>query len=85
MVYYYNRNQYLSKGRKVLVEGRLKQEKWTDKDTQKNHSRIRVVVSNFQFMDKKKDDADEVAEEACIPAEAGNDGATDDFDALDTI
>ena len=46
---------YLSKGRKILIEGRIKQEKWTDKDSQKVQSRIRVIVESFQFMDSKKE------------------------------
>lgn len=60
-------NTYLSKGRKVLIDGRLKQEKWTDKDTQKAQSRIRVIVESFHFMDSKKDGCTT----NCVPAEAG--------------
>ncbi len=41
--------QYLSKGRPVFVEGRLKLDQWTDKDGQKR-SKLRVVVENFQFI-----------------------------------
>ena len=64
-------NTYFSKGRKILIEGRIKQEKWTDKDTQKTQSRIRVVVESFHFMDSKKEDS--CASSAGIPASAGND------------
>ena len=60
--------KYFSKGRKILIEGRLKQEKWEDKTTKKMQSRVRVIVENFHFVDSKKD-----ATEA-IPAVAGNDG-----------
>lgn len=41
--------QYLSKGRPVFLEGRLKLDQWTDKDGQKR-SKLRVVVENFQFI-----------------------------------
>ncbi len=41
--------QYLSKGRPVFVEGRLKLDQWTDKDGQKR-SKMRVVIENFQFL-----------------------------------
>jgi single-strand DNA-binding protein len=72
-------NTYFSKGRKMLIEGRLKQEKWTDKDTQKTQSRIRVVVEQFHFMDSKKDQT----AAACVPAEAGGeDMPIDDFDSI---
>ena len=64
-------NTYFSKGRKILIDGRLKQEKWTDKDTQKMQSRIRVVVESFHFMDSKKADETCPASES-IPAAAGN-------------
>ena len=62
-------NTYLSKGRKILVDGRIKQEKWTDKETKKAQSRIRVIVESFHFMDSKKDG--ESSSGACVPAEAG--------------
>jgi len=66
-------NTYFSKGRKILIEGRLKQEKWTDKDTQKSQSRIRVIVESFHFMDSKKET--ECSATTCIPAEAGNEAS----------
>jgi single-strand DNA-binding protein len=70
---------HFSKGRPIFVEGRLKQEVWTNKETQKKQSKLRVVVENFHFIDSKK------STEA-IPAVAGNSDEgtmTDaDFDAL---
>ncbi|MSQ90313.1 MAG: single-stranded DNA-binding protein [Phycisphaerales bacterium] len=41
--------QYLSKGRPVFIEGRLKLDQWTDKDGQKR-SKMRVVIESFQFV-----------------------------------
>ena len=41
--------QYLSKGRPVFIEGRLKLDQWEDKEGKKQ-SRLRVVVENFQFI-----------------------------------
>ncbi|MSR18522.1 MAG: single-stranded DNA-binding protein [Phycisphaerales bacterium] len=41
--------QYLTKGRPVLIEGRLKLDQWEDKDQQKR-SKLFVVVENFQFV-----------------------------------
>lgn len=43
--------QYLSKGRSVLVEGRLQERSW-EKDGQK-HSRMEVVASSVRFLSKK--------------------------------
>lgn len=42
-------NQYMSKGRPILVEGRLTFDSWEGKDGQKR-SRLRVTVENFQFL-----------------------------------
>ena len=44
-----NINKYLTKGRLVLVEGRLTFESWTAQDGTKR-SRHRVTVENFQFL-----------------------------------
>lgn len=44
-----NINKYLSKGRLVLVEGRLTFESWTAQDGTRR-SKHRVTVENFQFM-----------------------------------
>ena len=38
--------QYLSKGRRVLIQGRLRQDSWEDKDTGKRQSRIEVTASD---------------------------------------
>ena len=48
-------NQYMTKGRPLLVEGRLTYESWENKDGQKR-SRLRVTVENFQFLGGQKDD-----------------------------
>ncbi|MDR1969910.1 MAG: single-stranded DNA-binding protein [Candidatus Nomurabacteria bacterium] len=67
--------KYFTKGRQILVEGRLRQDSWEDKDTGKNRSTLRVTVDSFSFINdgrgggtsapmttsksKKSDDADE--------------------------
>ena len=43
-------SKYLSKGRQLLVEGRLRQDSWEDKETGKNRSQLRVVVESFSFV-----------------------------------
>ncbi len=45
-------SEYLSKGRPVFIEGRLKLDQWQDKDGN-NRSKLRVVVENFQFVDSR--------------------------------
>ena len=48
--------QYLSKGRRVLIQGRLRQDSWEDKDTGKRQSRIEVTASDVTFLDGPSDD-----------------------------
>jgi len=45
-------NQYLGKGRKVLVEGRLVLDQWVDNTGQKR-SKHSIVAEKLQFMDSK--------------------------------
>jgi single-strand DNA-binding protein len=45
--------RYLSKGRPVFIEGRLKLDKWQDKESGQNRSKMAVVIENFQFVDSK--------------------------------
>ena len=44
--------QYLSKGKSVFVEGRLKLDQWQDKDGN-NRSKLKVVIEKFEFIDSK--------------------------------
>jgi len=43
--------QYLAKGRRVLVQGRLRQDTWDDKETGKKQSRIEVTATDVTFLD----------------------------------
>ena len=45
-------NQYLRRGSKVLVEGRLKLDQWTDQNAQKR-SKHSVIVESMQMLDTK--------------------------------
>ena len=42
--------EYLGKGKPTLIEGRLKQEKWTDKETGKQRSKMKVVGETLQLL-----------------------------------
>lgn len=42
--------RYFTKGRQILVSGRLQQRRWEDKETGKNRSAIDVVVDEFSFI-----------------------------------
>ena len=42
--------EYLAKGRQVYVEGRLKTDKWQDKQTGQERSRVKVVADSVRFL-----------------------------------
>ena len=48
-------SQYLSKGRRCLVQGRLRQDSWDDKETGKKRTRIEVVATDVTFLDGPND------------------------------
>ena len=50
-------NQYLRKGSKVLVEGRLKFDQWTDQSGMKR-SKHSITVESLQMLDTKKKSED---------------------------
>jgi single-strand DNA-binding protein len=49
--------QYMKKGRPLLVEGRLKQDTWEDKNTHQKQSKLKVVLEGFSFIDSRTDSA----------------------------
>ena len=46
--------QYMKKGRPLLVEGRLKQDTWEDKNTKQKQSKLKVVLEGFSFIDSNR-------------------------------
>lgn len=49
--------RFLQKGASVFIEGRLVYEQWTERDSQKKRSRIRVNADRIQFLNARRDDA----------------------------
>ncbi len=49
-------NQWLKKGKKVLIEGRLALDQWTGNDGQKR-SKHSVIAEKMQFMDSKNENS----------------------------
>ncbi len=48
-------NQYMSKGRGLLIEGHLQLQQWTAKDGTKR-SKHMVIIERFEFLDGRRDD-----------------------------
>ena len=49
--------KYMSKGRPILVEGRLKLDSWESKEGEKRN-KLKVVLENFQFVGGRGDGAE---------------------------
>ena len=47
---------YLSKGTKVGIEGKLRQESWTNKEGQKR-TKVKVIVDEIEFMSNRGDNS----------------------------
>lgn len=63
-------SQYLSKGRPVLVEGRLQERRWESEGQQRN--KVEVVASTVRFLSKKSESGaadSNVGEETAPPEE----------------
>lgn len=50
-----NCTKYLSKGRGIIVEGRLKQDRWEKEG--KTQSRVRISANNIHFLPGKREDS----------------------------
>ena len=59
--------KFFQKGKQILVQGRLRQERWDDKTTGQKRSKIVVIVESFNFVSGGKPAA---AGEATATAEA---------------
>lgn len=47
-------SKYCTKGRPLLVEGRLKLDQWEDKATNQKRSKLKVVLESFQFLGSRE-------------------------------
>jgi single-strand DNA-binding protein len=63
--------EYLSKGRPVLVEGRLRQRRWEADGVKR--SKVEVVADNVQFLGPPRGQATEGAGSAPLPPESPDD------------
>jgi len=73
--------QYMKKGRPLLVEGRLKQDTWEDKNTKQKQSKLKVVLEGFSFIDSNRGDAAGAAPAAARPAASAPAVATEPAEA----
>ena len=55
-------NEYLKKGSRIIVNGRIKQDRWQD-DNGGNRSKISIVGSQVQFLDLKSGNGQQPSED----------------------
>ena len=72
--------QYLSKGRRVLVQGRLRQDSWDDKETGKKQSRIEVTATDVTFLDGPNGEGGSAGGQGAPRSSASNDVVIEDID-----
>lgn len=77
-------SQYLSKGRRCLVQGRLRQDSWDDKETGKKRSKVEVVATDVTFLDGPSDGnggaSNYQSGQGSAPAKKSNDVVIEDID-----
>lgn len=71
--------KYLGKGRRVLVQGRLRQDSWDDKETGKKRSKVEVVATDVTFLDGPSEGAGSSAPSA-KPSKKTEDVVIEDID-----
>ncbi len=71
-------SEYLSKGRSVFIEGRLKLDQWTNSEGQKR-SKLSIVAERVQFLGGRPGASGGAPAAAPKDDKAGNDSADDDI------
>lgn len=71
-------SQYLTKGRRCLVQGRLRQDSWDDKESGKKRSKVAVVATDVTFLDGPSGDGGEAGSSYQSSAPHGGNKKSDD-------
>lgn len=66
--------KFFTKGNHILVEGRLRQDKWEDKESGQKRSKLVVVVENFNFIDPPQNKGEPAEEKKPVAKPQGNKG-----------
>ena len=77
--------QYLGKGRRVLVQGRLRQDSWDDKETGKKRSRVEVTATDVTFLDGPSDGQGGSSSAASAPRSNSSSSKKSDDVAIEDI
>lgn len=69
--------QYLTKGRRVAIEGKLRWSQWQDKETGKNRNSVSILVDEIEFMNSQNREGGNGGGSYDAPA-GGNDFGSDE-------
>jgi single-strand DNA-binding protein len=72
-------SQYLSKGRPVYIEGRLRVEEWTDRDNKQRYT-LEVNATDMQFIGSRSDEAAGASQRSSTPDPFKAEGEMSDDD-----
>jgi single-strand DNA-binding protein len=75
-----NFTKFFSKGKPVLVEGRIEQESWEDKTDGSKRSKLVVVVERFEFVPQGKNADAPESKPAPVQTRSGNKATVPDDD-----
>jgi single-strand DNA-binding protein len=73
--------EYLSKGRSVLIEGRLQLDTWDDKESGKKRSKLKVIGENMTMLGSKGDAPQRDSSSQESPADAATQAFYDNQDS----
>ena len=51
-----NCEKYLKKGSQIAINGSLRQNRWTDKNTNQKHSKVEIMATSIQFLGKSENE-----------------------------
>jgi single-strand DNA-binding protein len=77
--------QYLGKGRRVLVQGRLRQDSWDDKETGKKRSRVEVTATDVTFLDGPQDGQGQAGGGSSAPRSSSSSASKSDDVVIEDI
>ena len=69
--------QYLSKGQRVYIEGRLQTRRWDDKEGLK-HTSVEIVAGEMIMLDRRDTNNNHTQDTDAIPSDAGSAAAAED-------
>lgn len=84
-VVFYNRlaeiaGEYLRKGSKIFIEGRLQTRKWQDKNTNQDRYTTEIIADTLEMLGSKAGGGADAPMEKAAPMETAPTGSTDNFD-----